>query len=158
MSTSLYFRNLFFIIVQPGLVTLLIPYLLYKKFEIPVQDFEIKPLPILLFFLFIAGFAILLHCVYRFIHQGIGTLSPLDPTKHLVTKGLYAYSRNPMYIGVMAMLIAESFYFRSSLLGCYTLCIFLLFNAFILLHEEPRLQKVFGSDYQKYKAKVRRWL
>jgi protein-S-isoprenylcysteine O-methyltransferase Ste14 len=72
-----------------------------------------------------------------------------------VIKGLYRYSRNPMYVGVMLILIGESVFFNSPSLWAYSLVIFILF---ILLVEEPRLRKDFSTAYREYCKQVRRWL
>ena len=49
-------------------------------------------------FLFTLGLIIMFACILRFTVRGKGRLSPADPTKHLVIKGLYKYSRNPTCI------------------------------------------------------------
>ena len=108
--------------------------------------------------LIIIGAGITLYCIYKFATEGKGTLSPADPTKRLVVKGLYRYSRNPMYIGVMLMLVGESTASRSATLWIYSLCVFTMFYLFILLFEEPRLKKDFGDEYDAYCKKVARWL
>lgn len=154
---SLFFRNLFFTIVHPGLVAGLIPYWILNGSNNPFsRPFEITQYCGTILFSF--GLAILLECIVRFAWQGRGTLSPIDPTKDLVIKGLYRYSRNPMYVGVMLMLAGEAVFFESKFMWGYGLIVFLIFNLFILLVEEPRLRKDFGADYQAYCKKVRMWL
>ena len=100
----------------------------------------------------------MLICIISFAVKGRGTLSPADPTKKLVVTGLYRYSRNPMYIGVVMILTGEAIFFQSVSLWIYLLVVIIAFNIFILLHEEPRLQKDFGEEYKKYCQKVRRWI
>lgn len=63
-----------------------------------------------------------------------------------------------MYIGVMLILIGEAIFFKSLNLWGYTLFICIAFNVFILLHEEPRLKRDFGEEYNMYCKKVRRWI
>ena len=155
---SLLFRNLLFTILQPGVVAGLVPYLLARPVIARVFSEPLKTSFYLGAGLFVAGLIIMLICIYQFAVQGNGTLSPADPTKELVSKGLYKYSRNPMYVGVMLELVGESIAFRSSGLWIYSLCVFAAFNIFILLHEEPRLKRVFGKSYEDYVSKVRRWL
>jgi len=154
---SLFLRNLFFTILQPGMVAGLIPYwILGKKVEDTLaQTFNLYQY--LAALLLVIGFAIMITCIIGFAIYGSGTLSPADPTKKLVIKGLYRYSRNPMYVGVMLMLIAESIFFQSVTLWRYTLFIFVAFYVFILIHEEPRLKRDFGDEYNQYIKKVRRW-
>lgn len=106
----------------------------------------------------IPGVLILLGCILRFVREGKGTISPLDPTKKLVGGGLYRFSRNPMYLGAILTLLGETFFWQSLVLGGYTLIVFIAFNLIIILHEEPRLRKDFGDEYERYSQKVRRWL
>ena len=156
--TSLLLRNLFFIILQPGLVTVAAPYWIggaqfQKAFNQPFTSYQNVSLII-----FCVGFVILMACIFRFPFEGKGTISPLDETKQLVLGGLYRYSRNPMYTGAMLMLIAESMFIQSKNLAIYSAIVFICFNLFIIFHEEPRLQKDFGDQYSQYRKKVRRWL
>ena len=110
---SLFLRNLFFTILQPGIVAILIPFWLSGK--------SLKTLFVQIFdwyhylglTIFTVGLVIMLICIISFGIRGKGTLSPADPTKKLVISGLYRFSRNPMYIGVMMMLIGESIFFRN---------------------------------------------
>jgi protein-S-isoprenylcysteine O-methyltransferase Ste14 len=155
---SLLLRNLFFTILQPGLVAGLIPvWILGRKannlFIKPWQFYQFSG-----FLVFVTGFLIMLICIISFAVKGRGTLSPADPTKKLVVTGLYKFSRNPMYIGVMMILTGEAIFFESVSLWIYLLVVNIGFNIFILLHEEPRLQKDFGEEYKKYCQKVRRWI
>ncbi|HVE61684.1 MAG TPA: methyltransferase, partial [Chitinophagaceae bacterium] len=66
--------------------------------------------------------------------------------------------RNPMYVGVTMILIGEAIFFQSVNLWIYLIFVFIAFNIFILLHEEPRLRKDFGEEYRQYCQKVRRWV
>jgi protein-S-isoprenylcysteine O-methyltransferase Ste14 len=155
---SLLLRNLFFTILQPGLITGLFPYLLLRNSG---KDFFPGAWTVLHFAgaaLMIFGFLILMICILRFATEGKGTLSPLDPTKKLVVKGLYRYSRNPMYVGAILLLIGEIVFWQSLVLAGYTTIVFIGFNLFIIFHEEPRLRRDFGTEYEMYCQKVRRWL
>ena len=154
---SLLLRNLFFTILQPGIVVGLIPYFILGE---RIQIIFAQPLTTIQYMaaiVFLVGFLIMSHCIISFAVWGKGTLSPADPTKQLVIKGLYNYSRNPMYVGVLLMLLAQAFFFESNTLWGYTLAVFIAFNFFILFFEEPRLRKDFGAAYTAYSKKVRRW-
>ena len=155
---SLLVRNLLFTILYPGIVAGLIPYwMVLERSEIPPLD-ELTIHHYAGLAAFIIGLVILITCILSFAVQGQGTLSPLDPTRRLVTKGLYKFSRNPMYVGVMLILTGEALAALSSDLGYYAIIIFVFFNLFILLHEEPRLRRVFGEEYTAYCHQVRRWI
>lgn len=88
------------------------------------------------------------------------TVNPLHPqrTQHLVTSGLYRYTRNPMYLGLLVILLGWAIY-----LGALTP--FLLVPAFVwvitrmqILPEEAMLQAKFGKTYSDYQQRVPRWL
>lgn len=108
--------------------------------------------------LFFTGLGLLCYCIVLFIVHGKGTLSPADPTRQLVVTGVYSYTRNPMYLAVTLMLAGEALYFSSGVLLVYAVAVFIAFNLFIVLHEEPRLRRDFGDQYTAYTDKVRRWL
>jgi protein-S-isoprenylcysteine O-methyltransferase Ste14 len=155
---SLYLRNLFYVVLQPGIVAGLIPYLLVRNqlgyiWANPLHSHHYAGI-----FISVSGLIILLAGVFQFASKGKGTLSPIDPTKQLVTSGLYRFSRNPMYIGVMLMLMGEIIFVRSFHLWIYSIVIFMLFYGFIILFEEPRLRTAFGDEYEAYCKKVRRWI
>lgn len=155
---SLALRNLFFVILQPGMVAGVIPYMIAKNSFNNAFSNELLLHHYLGLFILLAGSVIMLHCVVRFAIDGLGTLSPADPTKQLVISGLYKYSRNPMYVGVMLMLSGEVVFSLSSNLLFYAIIIFVAFSLFIVYWEEPRLQKDFGGEYETYCKRVRRWI
>jgi protein-S-isoprenylcysteine O-methyltransferase Ste14 len=88
------------------------------------------------------------------------TVDPTKPNKatSLVASGIYKLSRNPMYLGIAAFLIAFAF-FMQSLLILLSLPLFILYmTRFQIAPEERAMHSLFGEQYQQYKAKVRRWL
>lgn len=155
---SLLLRNLIFIVLQPGVFVVLLPYLILRSggHELLPANWSIAHF--IGIALIITGGTIMAACILRFITEGRGTISPLDPTKKLIVRGLYRYSRNPMYVGVMLTLVGGAVFSWSLPLLVYALMMFAAFNIFILLHEEPRLRRDFGEEYRAYCAQVRRWL
>lgn len=104
--------------------------------------------------LIVAGFA-----VWHF-HQAKTTLDPRTPahTTVLVTSGVYRMSRNPMYLALAALLVAESLWLNR-LLGFGVVWGFVWFiTRFQILPEEQSLARIFGDNYQDYKKQVPRWL
>lgn len=155
---SLFIRNFIFTILQPGIVAGLIPFFILGD---KVNDIFVQPLQLYHYagaIIFLIGFIIVLRCIISFAVEGQGTLSPADPTKKLVISGLYRFSRNPMYVGVTLMLIGEAIFFQSIDLWIYSLFLYIAFNLFTILVEEPRLRKDFGEEYKIYCEKVRRWI
>jgi protein-S-isoprenylcysteine O-methyltransferase Ste14 len=88
------------------------------------------------------------------------TINPvkIDAASALVTTGIFAYTRNPMYLGMSVLLLGWSVF----LSGVWPLLVPLLFVLFItrfqILPEERVLAAKFGPSYDAYKQKVRRWI
>ncbi|QTD37584.1 isoprenylcysteine carboxylmethyltransferase family protein [Polaribacter batillariae] len=150
-------RNFVFTILQSGTVVGLIPFLIVEPKLNDMLTQQLKISHYLGMLIFTLGFFMMLICIRSFAIDGKGTLSPADPTKRLVIKGLYKFSRNPMYIGVLTILMGETIFFKSYQLLIYLLLIFIAFNIFIILVEEPRLRRDFGKEYLDYCKKVERW-
>lgn len=88
------------------------------------------------------------------------TVNPTDPaqTKDLVTSGLYQISRNPMYLGMAAVLLGIALLLAN--FAAFSGPVFFVWIVTLLQikPEETALQKVFGEDYQSYRLRVRRWI
>ncbi len=97
--------------------------------------------------------------VYQFRKQGT-TVDPRIPEKSasLVTSGVYQFSRNPMYVGMLLMLVGWGIYL-GNIASFIMLPVFILYmNRFQIMPEETFMAEKFGSAYQQYKKSVRRWL
>ncbi len=105
-----------------------------------------------------AGVIILLRCIWAFARHGSGTLAPFDEPLRLVVRDLYRYVRNPMYVGVVLILLGESLFFWSGRLVLYTSLLFAAFNVFVIGYEEPRLRSKYGAEYERYCGQVGRWM
>lgn len=149
-------KTLIFTFIVPGAVTIIVPYWLLSCSAPPALQFGLFRyfglLPASI------GIAILLRCVWDFTFAGKGTPAPIDPPKELVVQGLYRYVRNPMYIGILSILLGEAVFFTSWRLFEYTIIVFSLFYLFVLFYEEPVLKKKFGESYREYCKKVSRWI
>jgi protein-S-isoprenylcysteine O-methyltransferase Ste14 len=88
------------------------------------------------------------------------TVNPMRPIRasSLVTSGIYRFTRNPMYLGDAILLSAWAIYLGDVfMLICLPLLMEYL-NQFQIRPEERQLAEKFGSAYQDYCAKVRRWI
>ena len=88
------------------------------------------------------------------------TVSPLHPdqTSSLVTMGIYQYTRNPMYFGLLLILFSFGLYLLN-LVSMFVLPIYVWFiSKYQIMQEEEALYKVFGDDYKNYQGRVRRWI
>ena len=85
-------------------------------------------------------------------------VDPKKPTKNLVTSGIYRYTRNPIYLGFVFMLIGlplnMGIYWGAILV--WPLITFM--NNMIIKHEETYLEREFKDQYIDYKSHVKRWL
>ena len=85
-------------------------------------------------------------------------MSPLDPPRELVVRGLYRYARNPMYLSVTTIVFGEAMLTRSSALAVYGIVWFAFVNLFVIGYEEPTLREMFGRSYEDYTRRVGRWI
>ena len=108
--------------------------------------------------LLVAGLTIFVATVRLFAAVGRGTLAPWDPPRRLAISGPYRYLRHPMIAGVAAVLAGEALLTGSAGIAIL-LAAFVAVNALYLpLVEEPALVRRYGSDYERYRANVKRWL
>lgn len=103
------------------------------------------------------GTIALLWCVRDFYVAGKGTLAPWAPPERLVVVGLYRWSRNPMYVAVLLLLVGWGVLFQSAALGTYAGVVALSFHLRVLFHEEPTLARRHGAAWEEYSAQVPRW-
>jgi len=149
-------RSIFFTFLQPGTVTLLIPYWLISSRT--ANSWKDQPLRYAGLPLMAIGAAGLLWCILDFFASGRGTISPIDPPKQLVVRGLYSYVRNPMYVAVVTILIGEAIFFMSAPVLIEAGIFIILANLFVRWYEEPALRRKFGQSYEEYLQRVGRWI
>ena len=146
-----------FLVLAPGFVAGLVPWW--------ISGWRLKPpflgITIVRFaggILVALGLVGLLDSVRRFAVQGLGTPAPIFPTRHLVVSGLYRYVRNPMYAAIVSTVLGQGLILGNLSLLAYGGILWLLFNAFVLVYEEPTLRASFGSEYEDFCAEVPRWI
>ena len=108
--------------------------------------------------LLIYGLSMLIRTIRMFHIIGKGTLAPWDPPKEFITQGIYLHTRNPMITGGLITLLGEVFVFGSIFLLAWWLTFFISKTMYFIYHEEPELEKRFGSAYIDYKKNVPRWI
>jgi protein-S-isoprenylcysteine O-methyltransferase Ste14 len=88
------------------------------------------------------------------------TLNPTKPEQasSLVRSGVYRVTRNPMYVGLLCVLVAWAVFLSSAWALLGPLIFVLYIGRFQIAPEERALAKLFGSEFADYQAKVRRWL
>lgn len=87
------------------------------------------------------------------------TVNPMRPqsTRHLVVDGLHRYSRNPMYLGQLLLLVAWGIFLANGTAMTLPLLFVLYITRFQVVPEERALATIFGETYATYRSRVRRW-
>ena len=128
--------------------------LLAPPLSVPVRQVEWAGL-----FLGAVGLAIVVAGVNSFRSAGT-TVNPTRPeaSTSLVSTGVYSLTRNPMYLGMLTILLGWAVYLSSvaSLIGPAVFVLFI--TRFQIVPEERAMVALFGPAFEDYRHRVRRWL
>jgi protein-S-isoprenylcysteine O-methyltransferase Ste14 len=86
------------------------------------------------------------------------TPNPTKPTTALAFGGPYRFTRNPMYLGLVLLVVGLALVMNSIWLVIMSVPVLLLLRQAVILREERYLEGKFGEDYLAYKKRVRRWI
>ena len=144
-------------IPPPILVLILVSsnYFSSKKIDlIHLQNQDLISIIILLI-----GILILINPIFKFIKSKT-TIDPIKFKKvnKLIISGIYKYSRNPMYLGLLMIVISTSIFYLNIFSITTPILFYFWINRFQIKREEIFLTEKFGKEYSLYKAKTRRWL
>lgn len=139
-------------LLLPGLFALTVPWFIAILDPWQAGGYKIG------FYLSAFGAILLLSCAWSFYKAGKGTLAPWSPPSNLVTDGLYSYSRNPMYIAVLIIILGLAWAYASPLAMLYFVVIGTLFNWRVVNYEEKVLSRSFPTQWKDYIGVVPRWL
>ena len=107
----------------------------------------------------VSGIAVIVSAIKSFKDYKT-TINPLKPetASSLVTSGVFKYTRNPMYLGLLLILIYLSLIFNV-VGGCLVSLGFIIYiTKFQIIPEEVAMEKLFGNQFLEYKQQVRRWI
>ena len=146
-----------FLVLVPCSVAGLVPWWIsYWQFRPPFFGTELsRALGILLI---VAGLPGLLDSFRRFALDGLGTPAPIAPTRNLVVTGLYRYVRNPMYVAVAAVILGQALLFGDWRVLIYAGIFAVVVHGFVVFYEEPTLADSFGTQFERYRENVPRWI
>lgn len=144
-----------FTLLVPGSVVVLVPRFLLPDSSVGSLNFSGVSISGVLPILF--GIALYFRSAYDFAFTGGGTPLPIDAPVTLVTNGPYRYTRNPMYVGILSILMGEAVLYSSLSLLYVMGAMFVVFSVFIILYEERVLRKNFGESFDRYCKAVPRW-
>ncbi len=136
----------------PGLVAFVIPVATGILTGHPMQH-EVPAAVLVL-----VGTALLVWCVREFYVAGRGTLAPWARPKHLVTTGPYRFSRNPMYVATLTILMGWCLLWDSPGLHIHAFVTLVVVVARVCLLEEVWVGRQFGPEWERYRARTPRWL
>ena len=144
--------------LPPPLVALIFGFLInYTKNIFP--KIEIKNQIIFGSFMIINGLIIILSAIILFKKYQT-TISPLNPSNatKLITNGIYKFSRNPMYLGLLLVLLGISIIFNLTG-GFFFILLFISYmNLFQIIPEENAMVDLFKDEFLEYEINVRRWI
>lgn len=113
---------------------------------------------ILALVLAIAAFYVSQYASFHFAKVKTEILPTSETNCVLVVEGPYRFTRNPMYLGLVILLLAVAIYIGTLPLVISAFGLFLVFNFFFIPFEEAKMLRQFGAEYEEYRARVRRWL
>ncbi len=146
-------KNLLFTFLLPGTVAVYLPLSIASA-----EPTASAPRLALSGAMFLVGLALYAWCVWDFARFGRGTPAPIDAPRRLVVRGLYRHTRNPMYVGVLTVVLAWAVYYGDVTLALYAAMVATCFHLFVVYYEEPHLAGEFGAQYERYCSRVPRWL
>ncbi len=153
---TLLLKNLLFTLLVPGTVAAYVPLIIAHG-----RGVTSEPLLLTIGVLLIGlGAGVYTWCLWDFAAFGRGTPLPLAAPVRLVVRGPYRYTRNPMYLGVLSVILGWAAIRPAAAcaLLLYAALVAIAFHTFIVHCEEPKLRESFGAIYDAYAAQVGRWL
>jgi len=152
----LFAKVIIFIVLVPVTVVAIVPYIVLRRSGV-IDWPRISVIGSLAGFCGILCAGLSLYCAWEFAVHGHGTPAPIDPPQVLVTKGLYKFNRNPMYVGIVGLILSEALFFGSLSLLVFATVLWFGFHLFVIFYEEPHLRHKFGTAYEEYCRRVPRW-
>jgi len=149
--------SLLFFAIAPGTIAFLVPEWI-TGWHLRPAFFGFEGLRLAGAALVILGLIPLVESFSRFVWKGFGTPAPVAPPTKLVVSGFYRRVRNPMYVGLVVILIGEALLLGDERLFAWAAVLWLFFHLWVLIIEEPTLRHSFGDEYATFKANVPRWL
>ena len=114
---------------------------------------------IISFILLFIGAIILINPIFKFIKSRT-TINPINFKKvnKLITSGIYKYSRNPMYLGLLVIVISTTIFYLNIFSITTPIIFYFWINKFQIKREEIFLTEKYGKEYLLYMTKTRRWI
>jgi protein-S-isoprenylcysteine O-methyltransferase Ste14 len=144
-------------ILPPIWLLLSIMTMIGLHFWLPVKQLLFQPVNYLGIIIIAIAIVLVLASAYLFRQQET-TIMPFQESSYLLKEGLFNYSRNPIYLGMIIILIGV-WIVLGSLTPLFIIPAFSwIIQELFIKEEEKMLEEKFGESYQKYQATVRRWI
>lgn len=129
------------------------------QFALPISLYNQSVAQLLMAVFELVGGGIILTGALAF-KQAQTTVNPTKPeaTTALVKGGIYQYTRNPMYLGMLCCLLGWGLYLANPVTLLFILGFILYINRFQIKPEEQMLTQLFQQEFIDYSASVRRWI
>jgi protein-S-isoprenylcysteine O-methyltransferase Ste14 len=158
-------RAILFTLLVPGSVVGLIPDALVHRWPIGYEPGLVRYIGLAFI---LVGLFFYTSSTVAFLTKGRGTpaiwfTKPIrfilgEEPRNLVVKSLYLVTRNPMYLGVTAIVFGEAIWSGKEILFPYAVLLWFFFHFIIILVEEPHLRRLYGTEYERYCRMVPRWI
>ncbi|MBX9599701.1 MAG: hypothetical protein K2X35_01810 [Bryobacteraceae bacterium] len=160
----LWIRAALFTFLLPGFVAGWAPWWIRSNYPAQLETFGLRWAG---WILLAPGAALLLAAVLTFVRSGKGTgaiffsrrmrwLVGEEPGR-VVSQAVYAYTRNPMYAGVLLMILGQALWFENRALLWYFLGVAAMFQFTVVVLEEPHLRRKDPAGFDAYTRRVPRW-
>jgi protein-S-isoprenylcysteine O-methyltransferase Ste14 len=137
-------RIAFFLLLLAGITSCLFP-VKWASWPIPAG------------LLAVTGFGLMMGGWWQFRQRRV-EICPTARTSQLVIDGLYRFSRNPMYLGIILMMFAVALLMGHPSFYAATLLYWHLMDQYFCRYEEDKLVELFAEEYERYLVTVRRWI
>jgi protein-S-isoprenylcysteine O-methyltransferase Ste14 len=105
----------------------------------------------------LGGFTLMMWAWFQF-RKAKTAICPTDETTAMITRGAYGISRNPMYLGMVFMLVGAAFLMGAMTAVFAPVAFFLIIDKVFIPYEEEKLMETFGTGYSCYQQRTRRWI
>ena len=104
-----------------------------------------------------AGLALIVSQALVFKSKGTA-IKPFDESSVLIQDGVYRFSRNPIYVGMVMLLLGVALWLGTATPFMAPIGMWIILSTLFIRVEERMLEEKFGDQYRSYQRKVRRWL
>ncbi|MCG7984450.1 MAG: isoprenylcysteine carboxylmethyltransferase family protein [Candidatus Thiodiazotropha lotti] len=94
----------------------------------------------------------------REFHASRNPVAPIRPVNRLMVSGPYRFTRNPLYLSLILLQLGLALVFLNGWMVLLLLPVVVIVRYYVVAREEAYLLRRFGSDYQAYQERVRRWI